>query len=126
MSEFMKHPCKNCPYRRDVRPFLTGDRGHELACYAQNPYTSFECHETTEHYDSGPFVGEAYATEKSKICAGMLTLRAQELGECGYEDEGFKPAWDLIYQDYWEMTEAYDTYGTDGELRDEWVPGAAA
>lgn len=46
-DHFMKQPCKHCPFRMDVKPFLTPERGIELAYHAQNPYNSFPCHKTT-------------------------------------------------------------------------------
>lgn len=104
----------------DVRPYLHPERGHDLACAAQNPYQSFECHKTTEHdYD-----GEAYATEQSKQCAGFLTLRCAELGESGYEDEGFEPSYEIVYADYWSMADAYDRYGSPAaeEPDEPWHP----
>ena len=40
MSEFIKNPCSHCPYRHDVKPFLTPERGEELAYLATNPYSN--------------------------------------------------------------------------------------
>lgn len=79
---FIKKPCKHCPYRNDVKPFLTPERGEELAYLATNPYNSFPCHKTTEHDDDG----EAYITESSKQCAGFLTLVASINGEHAIPD----------------------------------------
>jgi len=44
---FMKQPCKRCPFRRDVEPFLRPSRGKELAFHSTNPYSTFPCHKTT-------------------------------------------------------------------------------
>jgi len=118
--QYMVRPCKHCPFRRDVRPFLHPERGYELAVISQNPYTSFECHKTTEHDDEG----NGYAVESSKQCAGFLTLRCNETGKSGYEDEGFEPAYDLVYNDIWDMADAYDKYGHPPaeEAEEEWHP----
>lgn len=100
--DFVKVPCKDCPFRNDVTPFLHPRRAMELAYAASNPYSDFPCHKTTEADDE---TGECYATDKSLTCAGFLTLRAQE-GED--TPEGFTPSWDIIYTDAHEMIDAYE------------------
>jgi len=105
MSEtFIKRPCKHCPFRNDVRPYLHPDRAADIAYAALNPYSSFPCHKTTESDEDGDS-GERLVTENSKECAGFLTLRAQ-----AGEDvpEGFEPAWELCYIDPYEMSAAYE------------------
>jgi hypothetical protein len=104
MSEFCKKPCKHCPFRNDVKPFLHPDRAAEIAYAAENPYSSFPCHKTTEH-DEDSEDGEMLVTENSKECAGFLTLRAQT----GLAvPEGFEPSWEICYTDSWEMIDAYE------------------
>lgn len=103
-DEFMAKPCAQCPYRNDVKPFLTPERGDELANIVHNPYNYFPCHKTTENGDDG----ETVNCHKEKMCAGFLTLQAAETGENQYEEEGFKPSYELCYADSWEMTEAYE------------------
>ena len=71
-KEFMEKPCQHCPYRNDVKPFLTPERGEELANIVHNPYNTFHCHKTLEYDDEGD--GETFAGASSKICAGFLTL----------------------------------------------------
>ena len=102
MSDFMKHPCKHCPYRRDVKPFLTLGRAEELAYLPSNPFNSFSCHKTTEYNEE---TEDMEVIESSKECAGFLTLRAQE-GES--VPEGFEPAWDIVYTDAFEMIQTYE------------------
>jgi len=107
MSSFIKKPCPQCPYRHDIKPFLTAERGEELAFAPQNPFNTFPCHKTTEEDEEG----ETYTGERSKECAGFLTLRANELGEDEvYEcaEEGFKPSYELVYGDSYEMADAYE------------------
>lgn len=101
---FVKKPCKHCPFRNDVKPFLHPDRAAELAYAAQNPYSEFPCHKTTE-YDEDSEDNDMLVTEKSLECAGFLTLRAQETNEI---PEGFEPSWELCYTDTWDMISAYD------------------
>lgn len=47
---------------------------------------------------------EMCSTEKSKECAGFLTLQIQEGADV---PKGFTPAYDLIYTDVYEMIDAY-------------------
>lgn len=73
-----------------------------MAYSAQNPYNFFACHQTTEEdpCDSS----EMMITEKSKLCAGFLTLQINEGADI---PEGFEPAYDLVYADSWMMAQAY-------------------
>lgn len=100
--DFVKKPCKHCPFRNDVKPFLHPDRAAEIAYATQNPYSTFYCHKTTEADDED---GDCFATEESKECAGFLTLRAQ-----GGEEvpKGFEPSWAIVYTDAYEMIDAYE------------------
>lgn len=99
---FVKKPCKHCPFRNDIKPYLHPERAAEIAYAAQNPYSDFPCHKTTESDEEGE---EMLVTEESKTCAGFLTLRAQ-----GGEEvpEGFEPSWDICYTDDWDMIQAYE------------------
>ena len=109
MPDFMLRPCQHCPYRRDVKPFLTPERGEELAYHATNPYNFFPCHKTTVE-DENSDEGESLVTEDSKECAGFLTLKITECGD-EYTPEGFTPAYDVCYSDYYEMIDAYEAQG---------------
>lgn len=100
----MKQPCKHCPYRKNVKPYLHPKRGEELAYLAQNPYTSFSCHKTTVNDEE--FGGEGdkmVVTEKSKECAGLITLKINEGMNC---PEGFTPS-EYVYDDAYDMIDAY-------------------
>lgn len=110
-KDFVSKPCPHCPYRRDITPYLTYERGEELAYLAENPYNSFTCHLTTvedEYSDEGNML----VTENSKECAGLLTMRAIELGEDNVFEcsEGFKPAYDIIYDGRYGMLDAYEEH----------------
>lgn len=102
MSEFIKKPCAHCPYRTDVKPFLTPERGEELAVAAENPYNTFYCHKTLDHDDEG----ETCASEGSKVCAGFLSMQHNINGRTHYDSDGFKPS-DNCYNDSYEMMDAY-------------------
>ncbi len=104
MEYYMKQPCKHCPYRRDVRPFLTAERGEELAYHAQNPYNSFSCHKTiVSDKEIGGEGDKMVCTENSKECAGFMTLQINEGMGC---PEGFTPSKDA-YSNVYEMIYAY-------------------
>ena len=100
----MKEPCDRCPFRSDVKPFLRPRRGEELAYATTNKYNSFPCHKTTvpdESSDSGNML----ATDKSKECAGFLTMQIIH-GKAIPKD--FMPAYDLVYGDCDDMIWAYN------------------
>ena len=110
IKSFVKKPCEHCPFRSDVKPFLTSERASDLAYCAQNPYCNFPCHKTTVEDESSD-EGEQMCIETTKECAGFLTLRAQELGEeHTYEcvEEGFKPAYSIVYDSIDDMINAYE------------------
>jgi len=104
MSDFIKKPCAQCPYRKDVKPFLTPERGEDLAYAAQNPYNNFYCHKTLE--DSDDDDGGLEISNGSKVCAGFLTLQHNENGKTFYDSEGFQPS-ENVYSDAYEMSDAY-------------------
>ena len=102
----MKKPCKGCPLRNDITPYLTEERASEIAYATQNPYSNFTCHSTFE-YDGGEDIQGRPTGDfsRAKTCAGFLTMRAQ-----GGIDvpEGFEPSWEICYIDPFEMSEAHD------------------
>jgi hypothetical protein len=102
--EYMKQPCKHCPFRNDITPFLHPERASEISHAALNPYASFPCHKTINYEtdDEGEGVCD---TENSKECAGFLTMRAQG-GE--RTPKGFEPALKICYTDPYEMIDAYE------------------
>ena len=100
---YIKKPCKHCPYRNDIKPFLTQSRQEELAYAPLNPYNFFPCHKTIEHDEDG----DMCYSPSQKECAGFLTLRAQELGE-EHMPEGFVPSYDIVYSDSYEMADAIE------------------
>ena len=72
MNFNLKKPCKNCPFRSDIRPFLTVERAEEIfdgLIYSQG---TFACHKTTVSSDEDDC--EMVTTQKSEHCAGALIL----------------------------------------------------
>jgi hypothetical protein len=103
MSYFVKKPCTHCPFRNDVKPFLHPERAYEIALVSQNKYSEFHCHKTLERDDEE---GGTYAGPKSLMCAGMLTMRANAMGEDDLP-KGFKPSFEIVYEDAFDMYQAY-------------------
>lgn len=101
---YVKKPCKHCPFRSDIKPFLHPERAAQLAYMAENRYSDFTCHKTLD-YDNDREDGTPDYTEYSKTCAGFLTLRAQT-GED--TPEGFEPSWDIVYTDPYDMITAHE------------------
>lgn len=107
----MKAPCKHCPFRSDVRPFLHPGRAEEIAYATENPYSSFPCHKTLEYDEGGEDLEE---TADSKTCAGFLTMQVNEgTVEC---PEGFEPS-PKVYGDLYEMIDAYDREWRNGHRK---------
>jgi hypothetical protein len=101
----MKEPCEHCPYRYDIRKYLTPARGEELAYHARNPYNSFPCHKTTVSSEIyGCDDGELIRTDKSKECAGFLTL---QINEGAPIPKSFEPS-DKIYGSSEDMANSYN------------------
>ena len=103
---YVKTPCKNCPYRKDKKPYLTKSRGADLAHYARGRFNDFPCHKTMV-LDEESEEGEMMCTKKTKTCAGFLTLMAQEIGEV-FTPDGFKPSYEIIYESAFEMARAHE------------------
>lgn len=102
--DYVKKVCKHCPYRRDVKPFLTIERTEQLAYLPLNKYNDFKCHKTFEYDGEEDIQGRPTGDfSQSKTCAGFLTLRAQ----AGIEvPKGFEPSWEECYADEYEMITA--------------------
>jgi hypothetical protein len=100
MSDFVKVPCKHCPFRKDVKPFLHPERAEEFVYAAHNPFNTFTCHKTLDHDEDGNHV----VSQESKECAGFLTMKAV----FGIPPpDGFTPAFTECYEDELDMITAY-------------------
>lgn len=64
----LRTPCKNCPFRSDIDPYLTVQRASEIA----NCNGVFACHKTTQHEDE---TDETYIDQSTSACAGFLIHR---------------------------------------------------
>lgn len=61
----LTRPCKDCPFRTDIRPYLHPERAREIAEYMTKEGKTFPCHKTVT-YD-GP-----RDRSKEQHCAGAL------------------------------------------------------
>jgi hypothetical protein len=68
MSYALTSPCKDCPFRSDIRPYLTRERIDQIDNSLIR--AEFPCHKTTEHDDDDNYV----PTDNEQHCAGALIL----------------------------------------------------
>ena len=98
----MKHPCEDCPFRRDVRTYLTVERAISLALATRHRDSKFYCHETVDYSVS---LRSKKHLANARICRGFAILRAQESGN------RFVTESDLVYRSMGEMIAAYAERG---------------
>ena len=105
MNDFVKKPCKTCPFNVKVKPFLHPDRAYDIAASSFNPYNNFPCHNTIEYTDEEDCFGESVPNlANAKECAGFLTMRATETEKL---PEGFVPSFEDVYESPTDMYYAY-------------------
>lgn len=63
MSYGLTTPCANCPFRTDVRPYITAARAREIL----SSEGEFHCHKTLDYSD-----GEGRERKGTQVCAGFL------------------------------------------------------
>jgi hypothetical protein len=74
MSMFkMKRPCDQCPFRHDVRGFLSEDRATEIADALLSDQT-FSCHKTVDYSNEDEDGFSAGDTHNSQHCAGATIM----------------------------------------------------
>lgn len=70
----LKRPCKGCPFRADIEPYLTKSRAEEIATVLLQDGT-FSCHEHNGFDDDG----DTFEGERAQHCAGaMIFLEHQD------------------------------------------------
>lgn len=67
-------PCAKCPFRTDIKPYLTRARIRGLERDIVQRQGDFYCHQTTKEVDSDDGGTDMAITSKSKRCAGMAIL----------------------------------------------------
>jgi len=68
MKMDMTTPCDSCPFRTDVKPYLTQGRVEEITDAIVEQQHTFSCHKTNDSDDEG----DAIETEDSQHCAGAM------------------------------------------------------
>lgn len=66
----MTEPCDKCPFRNDVKPFITKSRVKEIYDAEE-----FPCHKTVQFDDEGEAL---YDNEGRQACAGWLIMRERD------------------------------------------------
>lgn len=72
MRYTLPRPCKNCPFRSDIKGYLTKARVREIIDAITRQQATFSCHKTNEHEETDEGWTETVETEKSQHCAGAL------------------------------------------------------
>lgn len=67
----MTTPCANCPFRKDIRAYLTSRRVREIEHSLIQ--VEFPCHKTTKHDENGEYIQD-FKSEHEIHCAGALIL----------------------------------------------------
>jgi len=81
MKYDLKRPCKNCPFRTDVKPYIKAERAEEIADAISRQQQTFACHETTIECEEDS-EGNCGLTDgpNSQHCAGaMIILEKMQL-----------------------------------------------
>ena len=63
MNYRLRRPCKHCPFRTDIVPFLTQDRAEEIFTAITDQQQTFQCHKTLD-----------LPRQKQEHCAGAMIL----------------------------------------------------
>lgn len=79
MKKFnMKTPCKDCPFRSDIKPFITASRAREIIQTTVLGEAHFHCHKTLKY--GGSADEEHIDDTNGQVCAGSLIM-AERLGK---------------------------------------------
>ena len=70
MNFDLKTPCKDCPFRTDVRGYLTAARAREIIDAITRQQQTFACHKTVQHDEDGEHIPRT----KEQHCAGATIL----------------------------------------------------
>lgn len=70
MNFELKTPCKDCPFRTDVKPYLRKERAKGISRALKQEQGAFPCHKTVTYDDNGEKAG----SRKEQHCAGALVM----------------------------------------------------
>jgi len=65
----LKAPCAKCPFRNDVKPYITPARAREICNVIVERQGTFACHETIDYSK-----GEGVETKATQHCAGAMIM----------------------------------------------------
>ena len=74
MKMTMTAPCKRCPFRNDIRPYIREGRAREIASGLTGGNATFTCHETTVAVERGDGESEMVNGPNAQHCAGALIM----------------------------------------------------
>jgi hypothetical protein len=77
MKYTMSKPCPHCPFRTDIKGYLSADRVTEI-CESLFAGASFPCHKTTVPVEDDDGFGDMEATVNSQQCAGAEIFLAHQ------------------------------------------------
>lgn len=106
-------PCENCPFRKDIHPFLRKARAQEIVD-AIRADKIFHCHKTV-NYDVGP--RSKKHTAESSMCAGSMAIMLNtkdmnlpmRLGVvCGFLDYDKVKNRDVVFDTFEDFIAAQD------------------
>lgn len=69
MDYTLKKPCPHCPFRTDIKTFITPERSEDI-CQSLLSGQDFPCHKTTGEDEEG----ETTVESDSKMCAGAMIM----------------------------------------------------
>jgi hypothetical protein len=72
MKYTLPRPCKNCPFRSDIKGYLTKARVRQIIDSITRQQRTFSCHKTNETEENDEGWSETIETENSHHCAGAL------------------------------------------------------
>ena len=72
MKYTLPRPCKNCPFRSDIKGYLTKARVRQIIDGITRQQSTFSCHKTNEFETGDDGWTETVETANSHHCAGAL------------------------------------------------------
>lgn len=74
MNFDLVRPCKDCPFRSDVRAYLSKRRVREIIDAITRQQGTFSCHKTNEFGEDENGNSRTIETSKTQHCAGALIM----------------------------------------------------
>ncbi len=70
----LKSPCKNCPFRKDVEPYISEARCKDIVFALTKDNKTFACHKTVDYNDIDEESREVKKNINESHCAGALIV----------------------------------------------------